>query len=148
MANGVTTLGGGWDQVPAAPVGAEFGERALSELLAQRPELTGEDLVTALKALGYEARGPAYYPAGPYYALGAPHNYAALSDARTAWDLHVLEGFAPTAGGRLPSAPPPPPPRPTPPVPLPPELKQLLEDVANSFTMLAATFREIAALVP
>jgi len=148
MANGVTTLGGGWDQVPPAPPGAEYGERALAELLTQVPEVTGEQVVTALVALGYGARGPDYYMAGPYYALGQPHNYAALNAGRTAWDLHVLDGFAPTPGGRLPTLPPPVPVPPPPPVPLPPELKQLLEDVANSFTMLAATFREIAALVP
>lgn len=87
MADNVTTLGGGWGDTD--PGTAEF---ALGGLLAAGA-LTGEALITELKAQGFGNRGPAYYPAvngkGPFYALGNPHDYAAINADVTppAWDL-------------------------------------------------------------
>lgn len=87
MADGVTTLGGGWDQAPAGSA-----EALLGALIAEG-RLTGEQIVDALKLAGFTDRGPAYYPRevvngqsrGPFYALGNPHDYAAIDGGR--WDL-------------------------------------------------------------
>jgi len=148
MANGVTALGGGWSDVPKGDSAGDYAENALALLLQQGGAMDGETIISALKDLGYTSRGPAYYNSGPYYALGDPHNYAALSADRSAWDL-IHSGSPPwseTPGGRLPLPPGPP----TPPAPLPPvpDLKPILLDMAAACDTLAADFRKLSAVLP
>lgn len=87
MADGVTKLGGGWDGAPQGSAEARLGQ------LIAAGQLTGDALCQQMNAEGYSARGPAYYPAangtGPFYALGNPHDYAALNvvGGVQQWDL-------------------------------------------------------------
>lgn len=109
MADGVTTLGGGWDQVPP-----NTAEALLRDLIAGG-SLTGEEIIQALKGAGWSDRGPAYYAKqgdkGPFYALGNPHDYAALDvvNGVPQWDLM---NFDPSTTV-IHNPPPPPPPPPT-----------------------------------
>jgi len=141
VADGIVILGGGWDQLPA---GDTIGERALSVLLTCGGDVSGEPLIQRLKDLGYGDRGPAYYPrtdqnpAGPFYALGQPHNYAALNGDRTAWDLHVLDpNFVATPGAQPASCGGPTPP----PGPLPPDTQQVFAEIAQAFVRIAELFQ-------
>ena len=147
MANGVTQISASWQQVPAGDEVGNYAENALAALLEQGGAMEGETLITALKQLGYPERGPAYYPAGPYYALGNPHTYAALSGDRSAWDLHLFDpnDARKTPGGRLPSQPPPQPPPPGP--PLPAAVHAQLLAIASQFDAVAQAFRDLAAII-
>lgn len=116
MADGVTKLGGGWANVPAGA----YAENALA-LLLSGGQVEGEALVQALKDAGFADRYPAYYPAGSHgpgslamYALGMPHDYAAIDSG--VWDLigFDLSSARTSPGGRLPTPTPTPPPTPAP----------------------------------
>lgn len=146
MANGSTTLGGGWDQVPAGV----YCENALAILL-RRGDREGQALIDELLRRGFQDRGPAYYPPGshgagspPFYALGQPHDYAAL-DAGV-WDLIGWDGTAHTSpGATLPDD------LPGPPTPAPPpnpidRLRKDIADVASAFDTLAQIFRDISII--
>jgi len=148
MANGVTAFAGGFGEVPAAPPGAEYAERALGLLLVDGGTMEGETLIDELKRLGYSSRGPAYYPGGPFYELGSPHTYAAINPNGQAWDL-IHNGvpypnpWMATPGGQLPAAPPIPP-QP----PIPPGLRAILLDMADACYRLARGFNALASLIP
>lgn len=109
MANGVTKLGNGWGQAPDGTPESLLGSILTAGVLE------GEDVCTALKNAGYGNRGPAYYPRendkGPFYALGEPHDYAAIDvvDGVPQWDLI---GFDPSQV--KPQQPPAPSPAPSP----------------------------------
>jgi len=148
MANGITTLGGGWDRVPSGTADGNYAETALSQLLSAGGAVDGQAIVDALLALGYGNRFPVYYSGGPYYALGGgPHTYSALNASRAAWDL--ISDSPPwtlTPGGKLPAVSPPPP-SPPPPGRLT-DAKAIVGKMADACDTLADLFRNLANLVP
>lgn len=136
MADGVTNLAAGWNEA-----GEGTAERALGGLISAG-NLTGEAIVQALIARGNTSRGPAYYPekdgAGPFYALGNPHTYAALVvPSRDAWELIGPVASAPQTD----TAPAEPAPTPT---PTPDDFAAImarLDALETKFTDLLAAFR-------